>query len=266
QAGMAGAAVLAAQAALRGGVGQLRIVSDRENRAIIQGAVPEAIFLSLDDPQEIRNAAINSDALAVGPGLGCSSEKGSLLGLLCGCIAGTPIVLDADGLNMAARGIGPTIEEWTSQGRVLLTPHLGEMTRLLGVSPEVVDSDRLVVTKEFSERTGATVLLKGLPSIIVPPVGPALVDSVASSDLASAGIGDLLTGFAGALLAQGLESDQAGALALYMVGRAALRIDLGPSMTPTDILLELPEVWKEQGEGESDLDLPFVTFDQDPPR
>ncbi len=266
QAGMAGAAVLSARGSLRGGLGQLRIVSDKSNRTIIQSAVPEAIFVSSDDYEEIKYAVSKSDALAIGPGLGCSSQVGCLLEMLCECGGSPPVLLDADGLNMATAGTGPRIKDWTFERNVLLTPHLGEMARLSSLSPEFIGSDRLVVTKEFAEKTGATVLLKGLPSVVVPPVGTVLLDSMASSDLASAGMGDLLTGFIGALLAQGLQSDVAGALGLYMVGRAAARTELGPSLIPTDILPELPEVWKEQGGQKSDLDLPFVVFDQDAPR
>ncbi len=267
QPGMAGAAVLSAKAALRAGLGQIRVVSQRQNRSIIQSTVPEAIFLASDDTEQVRNAVMKSDAIAIGPGLGCSPQNGSLLELLCECPRDIPVVLDADGLNMVAQGMGPSIKEWTSTGReVLLTPHIGEMTRLSGLTSNDIELDRLGLAKSFAETTGATVLLKGLPSVVVPPTGTALVDSMASSDLASAGIGDVLTGFAGGLLAQGLKSDCAGALSLYMVGRAATKTGLGPTLIPTDILLELPNVWKEEGHGETDLDLPFVIFDQDAPR
>ncbi len=265
-AGMVGAALLSAQAALRGGIGQLRIVSDECNRNIIQRTVPEAIFVPSSDYDEIKVAVSKSDALAIGPGLGCSDQSGELLKMLCECEGGLPVVLDADGLNMATNGNGPQIRDWTLKRNVLLTPHLGEMTRLSGLLPESIESDRLGVTKAFANKTGATVLFKGLPSVVVPPTGTTLVDSMASSDLASAGMGDLLTGFIGALLAQKLPPDIAGALGLYMVGRAATRTELGPSLISTDILPELPEVWKEQGHGESDLGLPFVIFDQDAPK
>tara|TARA_B110000438_G_C15790866_1_gene640626 strand:- start:268 stop:1812 length:1545 start_codon:yes stop_codon:yes gene_type:complete len=266
QAGMAGAAVLSAKGALRGGLGQLRIISDKGNRAVIQSAVPEAIFISFDDYEAIKYAISKSDALAIGPGLGCSSQVGSLLKMLCECEDNPPVLLDADGLNLATDGNGPTIKDWTFERNVLLTPHLGEMARLSSLSPEFIESDRIVVTREFAEKNGATVLLKGLPSVVVPPLGTVLVDSMASSDLASAGMGDLLTGFIGALLAQGLQCDVAGALGLYMIGRAAARTELGPCLVPTDILPELPEVWKEQSDGENNLGLPFVIFDQDAPR
>ena len=76
----------------------------------------------------------------------------------------------------------------------------------------------------------------------------------------------MLTGVAGALLAQGSAPDVAGALALYMTGRAAIRADKGPGLTPSDVIEELPAVWEEGGPGETDLGLPFVIFDQDAAR
>ena len=101
---------------------------------------------------------------------------------------------------------------------------------------------------------------------MTPPEGTCLVDTVGSSDLASGGMGDVLTGVAASLLAQGVPPDEAGALALYGTGRAAARANLGASLTPSDVIEQLPWVGTEEGPGESDLDCPFVIFDQDPAR
>ena len=92
------------------------------------------------------------------------------------------------------------------------------------------------------------------------------MDTVASSDLAAGGMGDVLTGVAASLLAQGAPPDEAGALALYGTGRAAACAALGPSLTPSDVIERLPLVGTEEGPGESDLAFPFVIFDQDPAR
>jgi NAD(P)H-hydrate epimerase len=89
---------------------------------------------------------------------------------------------------------------------------------------------------------------------------------MASSDLAAGGMGDVLAGVAASLMAQGVAPDEAGALALYGTGRAAARAALGPSLTPSDVIEHLAAVWTEEGEGDSDLDYPFVIFDQDPAR
>jgi NAD(P)H-hydrate epimerase len=179
---------------------------------------------------------------------------------------GLPTVLDADALNLASAGQGPTVAEWAADRPVLVTPHLGEMRRLTGLTAEAIEGDRMGAARDLAKTTGAAVLLKGLPSIVAPPQGTCLVDTMASSDLAVGGMGDVLAGVAASLLAQGVGPDRAGALALYGTGRAAARAALGPSLTPSDVIEQLASVLTEEGPGESDLDHPFVTFDQDPAR
>ena len=264
--GMAGAAVMAGRAALRAGVGLLRVASAAANREIIQASVPEAVFIPDDDPKALRNAAMASHAVAVGPGLGDAAEGGALLEVVREASTGRPTVLDADALNMAASGIGPAVRHWSHERAALVTPHLGEMRSLTGLQAEAIAADRVAAARDLASETGATVLLKGLPSIVVPPRGTCWVDSVGSSDLATGGMGDVLTGVAGALLAQGFAPDVAGALALYMTGRAATRVRKGAGLTPSDVIEALPAAWDDEGPGESDLGLPFVLFDQDAAR
>lgn len=264
--GMAGAAVMAARAALRAGVGLLRIASAAENREIIQGSVPEAVFVPGDDTEAVMAAAAASHAVAAGPGLGDGAEGAALLEVVLGATAGRPTVLDADALNLAASGAGPGVGSWAQGRDVLVTPHLGEMKGLSGLSGEAIAQDRVSAARAFAAQSGATVLLKGLPSIVVPSEGTCWVDTVGTSDLAAGGMGDVLTGVVGALLAQGSAPDVAGAVALYMTGRAATRVDMGPGLTPSDVIEELPAVWDEDSCGETDLGLPFVIFDQDAAR
>ncbi len=264
--GMAGAAVMAARAALRSGVGLLRIVSSSENRSIIQESVPEAIFVPAEDVDAVRDAAAASQALGVGPGLGTGAEAGELLAGVLELSKGLPTVLDADALNLASSGEGPGVGEWAADRPVLVTPHLGEMKRLSGLEGETIDENRMAAALTLAKTTGVTVLLKGLPSIVVPPEGTCLVDTVASSDLAAGGMGDVLAGVAASLMAQGVGPDEAGALALYGTGRAAVRAALGRSLTPSDVIEQLPGVCAEEGPGDTDLDHAFVIFDQDPAR
>ena len=264
--GMAGAAVMAARAALRSGVGLLRVVSSSENRSIIQESVPEAIFVPAEGVDAVREAAASSQAMGVGPGLGGGAKAGELLAALLEVSEGLPTVLDADALNLASSGDGPGVAAWAADRPLLVTPHVGEMKRLSGLGGGAIEEDRMGAARDLAKRTGATVLLKGLPSIVIPPEGTCLVDTVASSDLAAGGMGDVLTGVAASLLAQGAPPDEAGALALYGTGRAAACAALGPSLTPSDVIERLPLVGTEDGPGESDLAFPFVIFDQDPAR
>jgi NAD(P)H-hydrate epimerase len=110
------------------------------------------------------------------------------------------------------------------------------------------------------------VLLKGAPSVVASPDGPLLVDTQSSSDLAVAGMGDALTGVAGALLAQGLDPRTAAAVGLYLTGRAARIAGRGAALIPSDVVSHLADALAEDAAPVTDLDLPFVTFDADAAR
>jgi NAD(P)H-hydrate epimerase len=118
----------------------------------------------------------------------------------------------------------------------------------------------------MAQRTGCTVLLKGMPSLVATPTGRLLVDTVGSSDLATAGMGDVLSGVVAGFLAQGSSPAEAAALGLFISGRAAARTGMGASLIPEDVVEAVPGALGEGGEGDTDLDLPFVLFDQDPAR
>ena len=120
--------------------------------------------------------------------------------------------------------------------------------------------------REATERFGCAVLLKGAPSLVAAPDEPLLVDTQGSSDLAVAGMGDVLTGVCAGLLAQGSTPRVAGALGLYLTGRAAHLAGRGKGLMPGDVVRWLPEALRERGQGATDLALPFVLFDHDPAR
>lgn len=265
--GMAGAAVLAARAALASGVGLLRVASAPENRVILQEKVPEAIFVDARDPEASRAAAEAVDAVAAGPGLGTDEAGAATLEAALEGAAGRPILLDADALSLVGAGRAPSLSELGAAGPVLLTPHPGEMVRIADASSERIGERPVEVARETARVSGCTVLLKGLPSVVAPPEGPVMVDAVGTSDLAAGGMGDVLTGVGGSFLAQGVDAPvRAGALALHHSGRAAARARRGAGLTPSDVVANLPAALAEEGPGDTDLDLPFVLFDGDPPR
>ncbi|MGE0160119.1 MAG: NAD(P)H-hydrate dehydratase [Gemmatimonadales bacterium] len=259
--GMAGAAVLAARAAFRAGAGLVRVCSSPSNREILQSAVPEAIWVDASDADALGEAVAASDAVGAGPGLGTDDTARSLL---AGVLAASPrgLILDADALNLAAAGAFDLRAAATDR-RMLLTPHPGEMARLLTREGGAARVDAVGAARAAAARFGCAVLLKGAPSVVVEPTGPARVDSQSSSDLAVAGMGDALTGVAAALLAQGLDAADAGSLALYLSGRAARIAGRGAALVPSDVIRHLPEALAERGTSATDLDLPFVTFDAD---
>jgi ADP-dependent NAD(P)H-hydrate dehydratase / NAD(P)H-hydrate epimerase len=264
--GMAGAAILAARAALRAGVGFLRLASPPENRGILQEAVPEAVYVDGSDEAALQEAVRASRAVGVGPGLGTGKEGARILGQVLEVLGREPLLMDADALNLVASGHAPSLREIGASRDVVVTPHPGEMARLVGMDPREVISRRPETALGLSRETECTVLLKGLPSLVGTRGGRLLVDTVGTSDLAAAGMGDVLSGVISGFLAQGSSSEEAAALGLHFSGRAAARTDLRASLTPEDVVEALPGALKEEGDGFSDLDLPFVLFDQDPAR
>jgi hydroxyethylthiazole kinase-like uncharacterized protein yjeF len=263
--GMAGAAVLAARAAFRAGAGLVQVGSSPNNREIVQAAVPEAIFVDADDAEALDAALAEASAVAMGPGLGTGPWGQELLERVVGA-GSAPLVVDADALNLLAGGHADGLAAVSARRSVLATPHPGEMSRLVGRPAEDIGADRTGVARGAAEHFGCGVLLKGAPSVVASPGERILVDALGSSDLAVAGMGDVLTGVCGGLLAQGLQPREAGAVGLYVTGRAAVLAGKGRALTPPDVVRWLPDALRERGDGTSDLDLAPVIFDQDPAR
>lgn len=264
--GMAGAAVLATRGALRGGAGFVRVATHEANRTVVQAAVPEAVFVDASEDEALREAVRASAAVVAGPGLGTDDWAESRLAAVLDVAGKRPALLDADALNLLSAG-RPAVAEAVAAGRpTLLTPHPGEMARLAGASVGEVSEDRPGAARALARQLGCAVLLKGTPSLVASPEGPLLVATTSGSHFASAGMGDLLAGVAGALLARGLAPDEAAAAALHVTGRAALLAGAGPALLPTDVAEALPVAWREEGAGSSDLPAAGLLFDQDPPR
>ena len=160
------------------------------SRAILQSAVPEAIFVDATNDAVLSEAIAQADAVAVGPGLGTASLGASVLERIVS-EASLPLLLDADALNLLAEGV-PVRPEDLAGRSALLTPHPGEMARMLG--DETPASDRIATLRTAVERFGVAVLLKGAPSLVADAEGTLGIDTQASSDLAVAGMGDALTG------------------------------------------------------------------------
>ncbi len=264
--GMAGAAILAARAALRTGVGFLRVASPPENRGILQEAVPEAVYVDSSDEAALKEAVDASRAIGLGPGMGTDEVGQEALKRVLAVEGGQALLLDADGLNMLSMGLGLSLEAIGKKRDVILTPHPGEMSRLTGIEVRDIVKGRPRVALQFAQETGCTVLLKGMPSLVATPNSRLLVDTVGNSDLAAAGMGDVLSGVIAAFLAQGSLPHEAASLGLYTSGRAAARAALGVSLTPEDVIEAMPGALCEEGEGDSELDFPFLLFDQDPAR
>lgn len=242
--GMAGACILAARAALRCGVGLVTLAVDHRIYPMVTQAVPEAVCLPLDwtsrrqESRERLCAALErATACVLGPGLGELAEA------VCPTVlahCAVPLLVDADGLNFAARH-PEALEE--AEAPLVLTPHPGEMARLCGDSIPEVQADRLGAAREKARETGAVVLLKGASTVICSPRGRTAANPTGNPGMAKGGSGDALSGIIGALLAQGVPAFEAAVTGAYLHGLAGdlAAARLGQrSLLPSDLIDELP--------------------------
>lgn len=212
---MVGAALLAGRAALRLGAGRVYVGLLAEQAPKVDFVQPELMLCPAGELIDLPQLT----ALAVGPGLGMSTGAREALDLAVD--SALPLVLDADALNLLA--LWPELAQRVTDRNapVLLTPHPAEAARLLATDTAAVQTDRLQAAKTIAERFQATVILKGVGSVITSPLSGWRINPSGNPGLATAGTGDVLTGMVAALLAQGLTPDQAVDLAAFLHGSAA---------------------------------------------
>jgi NAD(P)H-hydrate epimerase len=260
--GMSGAAILAARGALAMGAGIVRIASDSANRRICQTAVPEAIFIDIDDSGAVSDAGGWAHAVVIGPGFGLDKHARQRLERVLESTATLPVLLDADGLNLFA-GQADELAELAKTRPVAITPHPGEMARLVGVTTEGIQIDPVAVASSAAQQLRAAVLLKGAPSVVALSHEPVLVSSVSSSAAASGGSGDVMSGACGAMLAARMPRREALAVALFYCSRAA---QLGPVLGRSSLELVDGLAAAFENPGAESPPLPFIQFDQPLPR
>lgn len=245
-AGMTGAALHAARAALAAGAGLVKLVAGKETVDAARTSLPDVLTVESALGSELEPAAAEAidwaDGLVVGPGLGREPARAAFLQAVLARRA-LPTVLDADALGLT---------ELRADRPLVLTPHLGEFRRLVGDAlADEATNDRWAAAAKAAQKLKATVLLKGVPTIVADLRGPALVVASGNPGLATGGSGDLLAGFVGAFLARGTAPAEAAALGGHALGRAA---DLGArawtarSLRPADVLAALPDLWRAWSE------------------
>lgn len=205
--GMCGAAYLASLSALRSGAGMVRILTPRDNMQTMQQLIPEAVlsvYDSADDIPDLIEEGIRwADVVIAGPGLGRGEAAVLIMETLMANDAGRPLVLDADGLNILSAS--PEIISGYP-GRVLITPHIVELSRLTGKTPDEIKDDLIGAAASTASRFGCDVILKDARSVAVTREGDIFINTSGSDALATAGSGDVLTGVCAALMAcEGME-------------------------------------------------------------
>ncbi|MFN7096079.1 MAG: NAD(P)H-hydrate dehydratase [Gammaproteobacteria bacterium] len=210
--GMPGAARIAASAALRAGAGLVTVITRPEYAAVMNAIMPEIMCLGIDKQADLPEHLASATVWVIGPGLGHDRWAGNMMHHVVRQKA--PIVIDADGLRWLAK-------HHTTHANWILTPHPGEAAELLDMSTAEVQADRLTAAKAIQQRYGGVIILKGAGSIIAFPEGPPRVCvNIGNPGMASAGMGDCLTGVIAALVAQRVPANEAAALAVWVHAKA----------------------------------------------
>lgn len=243
--GMAGACVMAGKSALRSGIGLLKTALPKSIYPIVAQSVFESVFFPLSETENgavsrenidfLISQAEKSSAVLIGCGLSnCDDIKDIVNFFVEKCPV--PMVLDADALNCIAQN--PDILK-KARSEIIITPHPGEMARLVGTTANEVNSDRVNTALRFSKEYGTVTVLKGAGTIIASPDGRALLNTTGNSGMATGGSGDVLAGMTASLLAQGAKAFESASSAVYLHGLAG---DISVkkfgkiSMLPTDII------------------------------
>lgn len=232
-AGMAGAGLLCAQGALYGGGGKVALSCVNDIAWELAGKVPEVMVHAIGDgpcfSDKMLEAAFEEakeyDVVALGCGFGRTEETQKFTEELLYQLDKT-VIVDADALFAVAER---KIDLTKCRGRLILTPHVGEFSRLTGLSAGAVEAGRIDVAREYAKEHGVVLVLKGAPTVTALPDGRAWVNSTGNPGMASGGMGDTLTGIIAALAGQGLSPADAAACGVYLHGLAG---DLLAEKTP----------------------------------
>ena len=236
QPGMTGAVCLAGLAALRADAGYVTLAVPYESLPVVESVVLEPVKIGWSDDDAaavIGEAAERAGAVAIGPGLGRGDGRRALVRALLERVD-LPVVVDADGLF--------ELEPVERAAPLVLTPHAGELARLLGADTAWVGAHRLEAARSVAERFGAVVLLKGPDTIVVAPGEGAIVCDLGPPALATAGTGDVLTGIVASFLAKGVEPRLAAAAAAVAHARAGELAPHRAGLVASDLLATLPRV------------------------
>jgi len=247
--GKTGAAAMAAMAAMRAGAGLVTLGAPKSLNPVLETQVMEAMTTALPETldgllaesafDKIKDLISGKKCLVFGPGVGISPEIESLLRRTLPVLR-IPVVIDADGLNNLAADVDMLK---TADAPIILTPHPGEMARLMGASVRQVQADRLTCAREFARKYNLHLVLKGARTLIAHPDGKIYVNPTGNSGMASGGMGDILTGVIGGLLAQGYAPEAATHMGVYLHGAAAdhLAEQIGPvGFLASDVMYAIP--------------------------
>lgn len=237
--GFGGAALLSTESALRSGAGMVSLATRAEHVPAALARLPEVMAVGVSSANQLMGLLEKVSVIVIGPGLGEASWGKSLLSVAAN--ARQPQVWDADALNQLAKG-GVSLP-----GGSVITPHPGEAARLLGLTTAEVQADRLKVARALSQKFNAVAILKGAGSLIASPDGRVSRCDRGHPAMATAGLGDVLAGLVGALLAQGMPAYEASCLAVWLHAAAGERQGtLGRGLVASDLIPAIRQLLEEQ--------------------
>lgn len=216
---MAGAAILCGKAAYRTGVGLVKILTVDKNRNILQSSIPEAVLSTygkkLESEKIIRELKW-ADAVVIGPGIGRDDNSKKLVDLVLSNI-NVPLIMDADALNIISEDVNRLL---LPHADMIITPHLGEMSRLTGNTVSWIQNHIMDCAKDFSRQYHVTCVLKDFRTITANAYGLCFVNTTGNNGMATAGSGDVLSGIIGGLIALGIDTEKAASLGVMIHGMA----------------------------------------------
>ncbi|MBD5561196.1 NAD(P)H-hydrate dehydratase [Clostridium botulinum] len=211
--GFSGAAYLCTEAAVKSGTGLVTLATSNDIQNILSSKLEEAMTISYEDSKDVKNIMVKSSCIAIGPGMGKNNNTEELLRKIIRDYNRT-MVIDADGINVLENNLD-IIKK--ARGEIVLTPHLGEFSRITGYDIDYIKENRLKLAKEFAKENKIILLLKGYNTIITNGE-EVFVNSTGNSAMASGGMGDCLTGIITSFIAQGYDPLEATCLAAYLHG------------------------------------------------
>ena len=243
----AGCAILSALAALRSGLGMVKVVSAKSNFTALMNAVPESLFSSETDEASLKADISWADAVLIGPGIGTGKKAEKLLESVLQT-RGIPVVIDADGINLISQNelLREELKQKASVDTVILTPHLMEMSRFSGLTVSEIKKSMTETAVSIAKTYSTTVALKDARTVTASSYGDVIINTTGNNGMSTAGSGDVLAGIVASFLAQSLSGFVAASLGVYIHGMAgdiaAERFGVR-GMKAMDIAEALPEVF-----------------------
>ncbi|MEG1044421.1 MAG: NAD(P)H-hydrate dehydratase [Oscillospiraceae bacterium] len=249
-----GAAILSSMGAIASGVGYVTLLSNNNVCNAVLTHIPEATYLHLASDEygfikapklyNIMDLLEKSNSIAVGCGLGKVNELSKFIVDLIE-LQNNPVILDADGINALNGNINILSR---AKCPLMITPHPGELARLLGCTVEAIENDRYHKASSLAQQMGIVVVLKGHNTLIASPDGEVYINCTGNSGLSKAGSGDVLTGLIGGFCAQGMEPKNAAIAAVYLHGLAGEKCSKRlsqHSMKPSDLIYDIGSIFNE---------------------